>query len=203
VVASLPETRIFNVCLSYKGTADTQMKAWDRIINRVERTMRKMEEVELPLRDRLATAVKSSVTSENVPTGIDAVTADEIGRRLRLYHPRAFFIADEGREREITAAVRRMHVYNPIPSRYGEWSSGSRTQNIPAVRIIEDPVFKRSDRSYLLQLADFVAFALLKREVSPTPTVERYKIHAMFEETLAGKCFRDASRSDPLGIVRG
>jgi hypothetical protein len=64
-------------------------------------------------------------------------------------------------------------------------------------------VFKRSDRSYFLQLADFVAFALLKREVAPTPLVEKYKIHQMFDEVLAGKCFRAASPRDPLGIVRG
>jgi len=96
-----------------------------------------------------------------------------------------------------------MHVFNPIPSHYNEWASGSSNQNIPTVRIIEDPVFKQSHRSYFLQLADFIAFALLKREVDPTPTIEKYKINKMFDEVLAVKCFRHASPRDPLGIVRG
>ncbi len=203
LVSRLPETMLFNVCLPQKGIADSQMRAWDRLINRVERTMREMDETELPLRDRLAMAVGNSITSDEVPTGISRVAAEQIEARLKVYRARAFFIADEGREKEITTAIRRMHVFNPIPSHYGEWASGSRTQNIPAVRIIEDPVFKRSDRSYFLQLADFVAFALLKREVAPTPFVRKYMIHQMFDDVLAGKCFRAASPRDPLGIVRG
>jgi len=203
VVSRLEKTMLFNVCLPHKGIADTQMTAWDRLINRAERTMRERDETELALRDTLATAVHNSVTSEEVPTGISRVAAEQIETRLKAYRARAFFIADEGREKEITTAVRRMHVFNPVPSRYGEWASGSRTQNIPAARIIEDPVFKRSDRSYFLQLADFVAFALLKREVTPTPLIKKYKINQMFDEVLAPKCFRGASPRDPLGIVRG
>lgn len=203
LVARLPETMLFNVCLPNKGIAETQMRAWDRLINRIERTMREMDDRELPLRNQLVTAVNNSITTEEVPTTISPTVAEQIETRLKAYRARAFLIADEGREREITTAVRRMHVFNPVPSRFGQWSSGSRTQNIPTVRIIEDPVFKRSDRSYFLQLADFVAFALLKREVAPTPTVAKYDIHKMFDESLAGVCYRRASPRDPLGIVRG
>ena len=75
-------------------------------------------------------------------------------------------------------------------------------QNITTERIIEDPVFKPSDRSYLIQMADCVAFALLKSEVPPTPNVARYGIHEMFDKTLRGICFKPASPRDPLGIVR-
>ncbi len=202
LVARLPETTLFNVCLDNKGIADAQMKAWDRLINRIERTMRNFDETELLLRDQLAMMVINSITSEELPTPISSVAAEQIEKRLKAYRARAFIIADEGREREITTAVRKMHVFNPVPSHYGEWASGSRTENIPTVRIIEDPVFKRSHRSYFLQLADFVAFALLKREVDPTPTVAKYKLDEMFEEALAAKCFRHASPRDPLGIVR-
>jgi len=202
VVAALPETMLFNVCLRKAGIADTQMLAWNRLINRVERTMREMDEQELPLRDQLGMAVTNSIASEELVTSISATAAEQIETRLKKYRARAFIIADEGREREITTAIRRMHVFNPVPSQYGEWASGNRTQNIPTVRIIEDPVFKRSHRSYFLQLADFVAFALLKREVDPTPAVKKYGLGKMFDETVAVKCFRPASRNDPLGIVR-
>ena len=40
LVARLPGVMLFNVCLPNKGIGDTQMVAWDRLINRIERTMR-------------------------------------------------------------------------------------------------------------------------------------------------------------------
>jgi hypothetical protein len=95
-----------------------------------------------------------------------------------------------------------MHVYNHIPSRFGVWQSGKPTMNITTDRVIEDPIFKRSDRSYMVQLADCVAFSLLKREVPPTPNILKYGIHEMFDKALASVCFRPASPKDPLGIVR-
>ena len=203
LVARLPTVKLFNICLPNTGIAKTQIAAWDRLTNRIERTMKEMENIEFPLRAQLASAVKESVTRDNNRTAISPEFAGQIDTRLNLYRARAFIIADEGREREITTAIRKMHLFNPIPSHYGEWAPGARTKNIPTVRIIEDPVFKQSHRSYFLQLADSVAFALLKREVPSTPSVKKYGIHEMFEEALRGVCFRDASPRDPLGIVRG
>jgi hypothetical protein len=52
------------------------------------------------------------------------------------------------------------------------------------------------------KLADCVAYALLKREVKPTPLVQKYGIARMFDEALAGSCYKPAHRNDPLGIVR-
>jgi hypothetical protein len=53
-----------------------------------------------------------------------------------------------------------------------------------------------------VQLADCAAFALLKREVPPTPHVKKYRIHKLFDRSLSPICFRKASYSDPLGVVR-
>jgi Protein of unknown function (DUF3800) len=164
LVASLPNVKLFNVCLNVANHADPQMVAWDRIINRIERTMLEFERVELPLRRRLTT-----LAEQNFP----AADAERIDQRLNIYRARAVIFADEGREIEITKALRKMHVFNPIPSRFGGWPTGA-TKNITTERIIEDPVFKPSDRSYLIQMADCVAFALLKREVPPTPKIARY-----------------------------
>lgn len=130
-----------------------------------------------------------------------AADAERIDQRLNIYKSRAVIFADEGREFEITKALRKMHVFNPIPSQFGGWPTGP-TKNITTERIIEDPVFKRSDRSYLIQMADCVAFALLKSDVPPTPKIARYGIHEMFEKTLRGICYRYAAPRDPLGIVR-
>lgn len=193
LVASLPHVWLMNVCLDKADYADPQITAWDRVVNRIERTMLAMEERELPLRRSLTTATEGKLTD---------FQKDQIDARLNIYRARAVILADEGREAGITRALRKMHVFNHIPSRYGRWGDGSLTRNITTDRIIEDPIFKRSDRSYFIQLVDCVAFALLKREVMPTPNIARYGIDKMFEQTLSGVCFRAASPRDPLGIVR-
>jgi hypothetical protein len=169
------------------------MVAWDRLLNRIERTLLKQETDELPLRRRLSSSAQQSLSEGDWQS---------LNKRLNNYRSRAFIIADEGREYEIERAIRKMRVFNPIPSRYGEWGTGSRTKNITTDRIIEDPMFKKSERSYFIQVADCIAFALLKREVQPTPHVKKYGLHKMFDETLTGICFKKASPADPLGIVR-
>jgi Protein of unknown function (DUF3800) len=121
---------------------------------------------------------------------------------LRLaYKTQALIIADEGRDIEITRVLRKMNVHNPIPSAFGRWPEGA-VRNTPTEKIIEDPIFRQSQMSYLLQLVDCVAFALLKKEVPPTPNIKKYGIHKMFDAVLPSACIKGASRSDPLGIVR-
>lgn len=193
LISRLSSAILFNVCLERKDHVDPQMTAWDRLINRIERTMSKMEQDELPKRaDLLAKAGKNLTSTE----------LDDLKSRVLSYRARAMILADEGREGEIEKALRRMHVFNPVPSKYGEWSSGSRTKNITTDRIIEDPVFKKSQRSYFIQLADCVAYALLKRESEPTARIRKYGIHQMFDAFLAKRCFKRASPRDALGIVR-
>jgi len=159
LVAKLPSVKVFNVCIDKKGTSDPQLLAWDRLINRIERTMRNFEETELSKRSKLVAAVHKSMTASE---------AKQISDRLLIFRSRAIIISDEGRELEITRALRKMHVHNPIPSRYGVWSDGRGTKNITTDHVIEDPIFKPSHRSFFVQLADCVAFALLKREVPLT-----------------------------------
>jgi hypothetical protein len=195
LMSELPDAYLFNICLKQAGLADAQMRAWDRLTNRIERTLKHSEEVELPLRTRLGQNL-------TVAQGISAEDAAKISVRLGQYRSRGIIIADEGRESEITTALRKMHVHNMIPSAFGHWEPGVRAINITTDRIIEDPFFKASHRSYFLQLADCAAFALLKREVTPTELSKKYGLHKMFDETLAQICFRKAAANDPLGIVR-
>jgi hypothetical protein len=193
LVAKLPSVMLFNVCLERKNHKDAQMDAWDRLINRIERTMLKFEQEELPKREKLLAKIGQSLSSTEL---------DELRKRVLNYRSRAMIIADEGREGEIEKALRRMHVFNPVPSKYGEWAPGRRTKNITTDRIIEDPIFKKSHRSYFVQLADCVAYALLKRETEPTARIRKYGIHQMFDSTLANVCYKKASTKDMLGIVR-
>lgn len=193
LVASLPQIWIFNICLDKANFRDSQLTTWDRLMNRIERTMLEQERIELPLRRKLSTLVTEHLSNDD---------AQNIEKRLNIYRSRAMILADEGREHEITTAVRRMHVFNHIPSQLGGWNDGSLTKNITTDRIIEDPIFKQSDKSYFIQLADCVAFALLKKEVAPTPNIKKYGIHKMFDQTIANVCYKQASPRDPLGIVR-
>ena len=59
-----------------------------------------------------------------------------------------------------------MRVHNQIPSQFGVWGdSGEKTKNIPLDKLIEDPMFKDSKTSYFIQLVDFCAYSILRKEV--------------------------------------
>jgi len=87
---------------------------------------------------------------------------NRISRTLQTKGAIGILICDEGNEHKLTAKVRQMKKRNWIPNDSGLYPSGSR--NIPLERIIEDPLFKTSKSSYFIQLADFVAFSLLRNE---------------------------------------
>lgn len=88
LVAQLPEVMLFNVCLNQADHKDAQLAAWDRLINRLERTLLAMEERELPLRKTLVS---------KIPAGIDEEVRSKIETRLVRYRSRAVVVADEGR----------------------------------------------------------------------------------------------------------
>lgn len=126
---------------------------------------------------------------------------NRINRTLQAWGSYGLLISDEGKEPVYRRLVRRMAVFNPIPSRFGVWrDTGEVTRNIPIDRIVEDLVFKRSDQSYFIQFADFVAYSLLRRE-RPTDYVTRYGLHTAFG-TLDRILVKEASRHDPEGIIR-
>ncbi len=127
--------------------------------------------------------------------------ANRVQTMMRVAGSHALAIFDEGKEREIRRLVRRMSVFNPIPSAYGGWQNGASMQSIVLDRFIDDPFFKSSAASYFLQMVDFSAWALLKREVAPSPFIARMK-YEKAHKLLEPICFRKASKSDPLGIVR-
>lgn len=92
---------------------------------------------------------------------------NRINRTLEASNAYGILICDEGNEKQIITQVRRLKKKNPIPHTRDLGKSGSR--DVPIDRIIEDPLFKSSHSSYFIQLADFVAYALLRCE-HPTPT---------------------------------
>lgn len=127
--------------------------------------------------------------------------ANRIQTMMRVTKSHAIVIFDEGKEREVTKIIRRLNVFNPIPSAYGWWDGSGEHRNIVLDRFIEDPLFKPSASSYFLQLVDVAAFTLLKQETPPAPFIARWGYDTLFP-LLHPACFRPASRKDPHGIVR-
>jgi len=126
---------------------------------------------------------------------------NRINRTLQAWDSRAVLICDQGKETAYTRLCRRMHVYNPIPSRYGVWlDTGEQRRNVPIDRIIEDPFFKPSGQSYFIQLVDFCAYSLLRRE-RPIASKTKYGLDQAFN-LLATSLVREATRRDPEGIIR-
>lgn len=127
---------------------------------------------------------------------------NRIEANLKAAGSNGVVILDEGKEGMIRRVARKMAVFNWVPSAFGVWHNGEPTKNIVVSRVLEDPIFRRSSDSYFLQFVDIAAFALLKREVTPTPVVQRYRIHRMFD-TLKPVLCREVSPNDPDGIERG
>lgn len=193
LIASLPDVHIINICLDVPDRRNPQLDAWDRLLNRINRTCDEMNRRENANRRQLLHRLQPHVSDDDYSS---------IYRRLIPYSAHAFVIADEGHEAEIIRLKRKLTVFNHVPSRLGAWSGGSATKNIPLTHFVEDTLFRESAHSYLTQMADCAAFALLKREVDPTPVIKRYNIHKAWDAHLAGVSFQHASRRDPDGIVR-
>ena len=113
----------------------------------------------------------------------------------------AFLIFDEGKEEMIARLYGRLKVRNHVPSRYDLWEDGEKTRNIPIEQVIGGPAFRSSKDDYLLQMADFVAHALLKQEEAPVPRVEDHGINGAFS-ILDKALNRQAARRDAQGVVR-
>jgi hypothetical protein len=90
--------------------------------------------------------------------------------------------------------VRRMAVYNPVPS-----SFGGPPRNLPILRLIEDPHGKDSAESLAIQMADVCAYFLHQR-YKPNSYIRRQKA-AFYYDRLLPVLNVNASRSSPLGIV--
>ncbi len=128
---------------------------------------------------------------------------NRINTLLNKANEKGLLIIDEGSESEYLRLARKMGVYNPIPSRYGNWlGEKSSHTNLPINQIVEDPFFKDSKSSFFLQAADFVAFSLLRNE-NQIPSRNKYGIHECFP-LLYSVLVKEAYGKDPrkLGIIR-
>jgi len=113
----------------------------------------------------------------------------------------AHLIFDDDGEWLVEQLYRRLRERNPVPSRYEAWEDGAPTKDIPLERIIGGPSFRNPQDDDLLPMADIIAHALLKQEEEPSRTVRELGLHLAFG-ILDDVLNRNASRSDPQGVVR-
>lgn len=144
-------------------------------------SLKKEKGVEIKALDRMLNRINTSVSLQ------------------RLY---AFLIFDEGKENKITRVYKKARIYNPIPSKFGAWETGEQWKNIPLKNIVGGPAFRSSKSDYFIQMVDFIAHALLKKdEKPPIPRVALYHIDESFD-ILDAALNKEASEDDPQGVVR-
>ena len=127
---------------------------------------------------------------------------NRIERTLKELNAQGVLICDEGNEQKLTTLVRRLKKVNPIPNKAEFDMQGiGHDRNMPFENIIEDPLFKTSKSSYFIQLADFLAFSLLRNE-KPLPQTLA-KVNTAFDQldkVLVKKAFSTDRRKK--GIIR-
>jgi hypothetical protein len=102
---------------------------------------------------------------------------------------------DDTDNKRLRMLLRGMRFANPVPSR-----GGMRVRNLPMMHVIEDPLPRDSEHSYLIQAVDLVAF-LLYQELEPNGYMRKKGGHNYFDRLAPILC-TVASRRDPRGIVR-
>lgn len=107
---------------------------------------------------------------------------------------RGMIIVDGDQSGRLVKLVRRMRHYNFVPSLYGE------ARNMPTRSIVEDPIFRDSRHSMLIQAADVTAYFLLQQE-TPNSYMRKSGGKAYFRR-LEPIFNRLAARNDPQGVVR-
>jgi hypothetical protein len=104
---------------------------------------------------------------------------------------------DKTDEKRLTQLVRKMRHYNPIPNNQFH---GMGYRNITLKHLVDDPVFRDSANSFLIQCADICAY-LLYQKLSPCRYMKKKGGHNYFDRLRPVLCLK-ASSTDPLGIVR-
>lgn len=156
--------------------------------------------------DFIASRKGISVMNACVPTQFEERAFERMVNRLNIGAARrsppahVMIVSDEGKSYD--GLVRRMRRFNYVRSKYGMWSSGQRSENNPITRVVEDIVYRDSEKSAFIQLADFCAFALLRSE-NPIPARSHYGLDRSFDR-LRPVLRTSSFAKDPrgLGIIR-
>lgn len=126
---------------------------------------------------------------------LDHTIADGGFRGPRFIGDRAMIFPDETDNTRLRELLRRMRLENQVPD-----PTGIGVMDVPLEHVIEDPVPRDSEHSYLVQAADLAAF-LLYQELAPSAYMRKKGGHNYFGRLAPVLC-TGAWRRDPRGIAR-
>ncbi len=107
---------------------------------------------------------------------------------------KGIIISDDTDGHKIMRLMRKMKVYNPVPSHFGK------AYNAPTDNVLEDLLQRSSHHSYFIQTVDVIAHILYRKE-HPKGSLKKYGLELLFD-TLEPILLKEAARGDKLGIVR-
>jgi hypothetical protein len=116
---------------------------------------------------------------------------------LKKKNSKGIIVADDSDEPVLRALLRKMRVYNPVPSKF----SDSGFYNPVITNVVEDIFFRESKHSFVIQAVDAIAQALYRKEY-PKGSLKKFGLQYLFD-TLDPLLLKEASPKDPQGIVRG
>lgn len=104
-------------------------------------------------------------------------------------------VVDDTDSIKLQSLQRKMRVYDYLPSHYNKSS-----YNLPTDNIIEDPFSRNSNQSYFIQSVDVIAHLLYRKEF-PKGSLKKFGLEYQFNK-FEPILLKEASKNDPLGIVR-
>lgn len=107
---------------------------------------------------------------------------------------KGMIISDDTDGHKIMKLMRKMRVYNPVPSHFGA------SYNAPTDNILEDLLQRNSQHSYFIQTVDVIAHLLYRKE-HPKGSLKKYGLENLFD-VIEPILLKEAARGDGLGIVR-
>ncbi len=113
---------------------------------------------------------------------------------------RGLLIPDNTDGKKLTALVRKMRHYNPVPNQTNLQQLGAGYRNLTLQYVIEDPFLKNSATSYLHQLVDVIAYCA-RQLYEPNAYMKKKGGHRFYER-LRAVINPFASRSHPLHVVQ-
>ncbi len=185
--------------------------------NKGHPTIQKYQLLEIVRRftDRLATIpdlslVSVAVDKQGKPAGYDVFEnawgallqrfENTLARRNfpgdRTRDDRGMLFCDNTNEKKLRKLIRKMRAYNPIPN---QAPFGPGYRNLQIQHVIEDPNFRNSAHSYLVQAVDVCAY-VLKQHLQPSKYFKAKSANNYFLR-LDPICCKHATRNHPQGVV--
>lgn len=110
---------------------------------------------------------------------------------------RGIILSDNTEGEKLRKLIRRMRHYNPTPNRTDLYNGGFK--NIPLDYVIEDPIFRDSENSYIHQMNDVIAYFV--RQLYEPNAYMRKKGGKNFYYNLSNIALQVASSSNNYGLV--